>query len=79
MLLVATIFTSPGVLDDFKFWRDLVGDMSAGLQGALIGTGSVLFLVSAGFIIERHWAVLRNIITLEESARFSGFCSSLVP
>ena len=33
--------------------------MSAVWQGALIGTGAVLFVVWAGFVVERYWAFLR--------------------
>ena len=55
-----TVFGAPGMFDDFAFWQHLVGDMSAGWVGASAGIGIVLFIVWGGFVVERHWAVIRE-------------------
>ena len=61
MLVLAIAFHIPGILDAFDFWQKVFGDMSAGVQGALMAGGSILFLVWAGFVVERHWPMLRTI------------------
>ena len=58
-LVSSALFGAPGVLDDFSFWQRSFGDMSAGLQGALIGGGGVMMAVSALILIERNWALIR--------------------
>lgn len=59
-LLASAAFGAPGVLDNFTFWRNAVGDLSAGWQGVLIGGSAILFLAWLINFVERHWGFIRT-------------------
>lgn len=76
----------PGLVDDFDFWQRAVGDMSAGLQGALIGGGAVIIGLAALVYIERYWANVRAIRPETASAVLKSMfafgplaCDGLIP
>ena len=62
--MAGAIFGAPGVLDNFEFWRKLVGDMSAGWQGVLIGGGGLLILMGLITVISNHWKIIAGEIYL---------------
>ena len=51
----ATLFGAPGVLDDFAFWQQVVGEMNPTWANLLMGGGAVLISLSLLIFIERHW------------------------
>ena len=53
------VFSAPGLLDDFEFWRNAVGDMNAGWQGALIGIGGLAVAFGMFVMVCTYWEILR--------------------